>query len=62
MNEREHDTSDQSPTDAAPTDAPMDQVSSQPEQQPEEPQNPPLPDWGPTDGEHGTDAEAEATD
>lgn len=23
--------------------------------------NPPLPDWGPTDGEHGTDAETDAT-
>ncbi|QHC59846.1 hypothetical protein [Rathayibacter sp. VKM Ac-2760] len=24
-----------------------------------EEQNPPLPDWGPTDGVHGTDAETE---
>ncbi|AZZ56158.1 hypothetical protein [Rathayibacter iranicus] len=27
-----------------------------------EEQNPPLPDWGPTDGVHGTDAELDDTD
>ncbi|QHC56369.1 hypothetical protein EV639_11049 [Rathayibacter tanaceti] len=26
-----------------------------------EEQNPPLPDWGPTDGVHGTDAETDAS-
>lgn len=27
-----------------------------------EEQNPPLPDWGPTDGVHGTDAEVDEAD
>ncbi|SMH30198.1 hypothetical protein SAMN06295885_0402 [Rathayibacter oskolensis] len=38
-----------SPDGAAGVDANGDEV------------NPPLPDWGPTDGEHGTDAETDAS-
>jgi hypothetical protein len=53
-----HHVEDPTPPDAAAGDAPMDQVSSQPEQEPDEEQNAPLPDWGPTDGVHGTDAES----
>lgn len=53
-----HHAEDPTPPDAPPGEAPMDQVSSQPEQEPEVEQNDPLPDWGPTDGVHGTDAEA----
>ena len=39
------------------SDAPIDQMSDQPQAGAE--QNAPLPDWGPTDGVHGTDADPE---
>ncbi|MCW4386054.1 hypothetical protein OH146_09745 [Salinibacterium sp. SYSU T00001] len=47
------------------SEAPIDQVGEQREstgQRQDEEQNPPLPDWGPTDGEHGTDQDPELTD
>jgi hypothetical protein len=58
MKDTERNAEDPTPPDAAAGDAPMDEVSSQPEQEPEEQQNAALPDWGPTDGVHGTDAES----
>lgn len=38
------------------TSAGLDEVGADGEEQ-----NPPLPDWGPTDGVHGTDAETGAS-
>lgn len=39
------------------SEAPIDQMGRDPKAGSE--QNPPLPDWGPTDGEHGTDNDPE---
>ncbi|MHA6695416.1 hypothetical protein [Homoserinimonas sp. A520] len=58
MKNPEHEAEDRTPEDGTAGEAPMDQVSSQPEQEPEVEQNDALPDWGPTDGVHGTDAES----
>jgi hypothetical protein len=60
MTNRENAEEEQTGADAAPTDAPMDEVSAQPDAEAadDSEQNPPLPDWGPTDGVHGTDEEA----
>ncbi|MBF0672011.1 MAG: hypothetical protein IR160_05435 [Salinibacterium sp.] len=51
---------DFAPRDMEHSEAPIDQMGQQPQAGAE--QNAPLPDWGPTDGEHGTDQDPELTD
>jgi len=60
MTNRENAEDQPTGADAAATDAPMDEVSAQPEADAadDSEQNAPLPDWGPTDGVHGTDEDA----
>lgn len=45
------------PRDMEHSEAPIDQMGAQPQADGE--QNAPLPDSGPTDGEHGTDSDPE---
>lgn len=54
------DKPDFAPRDMAHSEAPIDQMGEQPQAGDE--QNAPLPDWGPTDGEHGTDQDPELKD